>query len=334
MFDTTVVHTRRVIRTPEALERQIQRIHALLERPDSEVTWNDHIPDPDNPSQLRQLDVTIREQGKFTIIECRLWRKAQGVKWIEELMGRRESLHADTVIAVSEAGFTSGARKKAEKHGVLLRDLYQLTPEEIASWGRELALTIYYYEYSDLTLSLGFTDESIPKLDMAVLKAQLQSHPILQSAFDAAEQNLDSLKLLARGDRRNVGFGVRLRPVSVELGGCPVVEVALDGRAKLMEQPIPSHSVVAYGEPRLTAARRDATVEKFVLGQTSIVHHGNKVDVEVDLSGVQLPPFSRARFFRVKGSEVVYHERFAIINHQSEWPTGSHLNVELYTLVP
>jgi hypothetical protein len=210
-------------RTPEALERQVQRIHALLERPDAEVTWNDHIPDPDNPSQLRQLDVTIREHGKFTIIECRVWRKAQGVKWIEELMGRRESLHADTVIAVSDAGFTRGARKKAEKHGVLLRDLYKLTPEEIATWGHKLALTIYYYEYSDLTLSLGFTEESISKLDMAVLKAQLQSHPILQSAFNAAERNLDSLNLLARGDRRVIGFGISLRPEAIELGGRSVV---------------------------------------------------------------------------------------------------------------
>jgi hypothetical protein len=51
-------------------------------------------------------------------------------------------------------------------------------------------------------------------------------------------------------------------------------------------------------------------------------------------AGVQLPPFSRARFFRVKGSEKVEHERFAIVNHQSEWPAGASLNVELYTLEP
>jgi hypothetical protein len=38
--------------TPEALERQIHRIHELLECSTDEVTWNDYIPDPDNPSQF------------------------------------------------------------------------------------------------------------------------------------------------------------------------------------------------------------------------------------------------------------------------------------------
>ncbi len=46
--------------TPESLERQICRIHELLERSRDDVTWNDHIPDPDNPTQLRQIDVTVR----------------------------------------------------------------------------------------------------------------------------------------------------------------------------------------------------------------------------------------------------------------------------------
>jgi hypothetical protein len=35
--------------TPEALERQVSRIHELLERSHEVVRWNDHIPDPDNP---------------------------------------------------------------------------------------------------------------------------------------------------------------------------------------------------------------------------------------------------------------------------------------------
>ncbi|MGO9093626.1 MAG: hypothetical protein ACLQGV_00235 [Bryobacteraceae bacterium] len=73
--------------TPEALERQVHRIHELLARPGDTVTWNDRIPDPDNPTQLRQIDITIRRDGKLTIIECRLSRSRQNVKWIEELIG-------------------------------------------------------------------------------------------------------------------------------------------------------------------------------------------------------------------------------------------------------
>ena len=43
--------------TPETFEKQIQRTHDLIEQPGSMVTWNDHLPDPDNPEQARQIDV-------------------------------------------------------------------------------------------------------------------------------------------------------------------------------------------------------------------------------------------------------------------------------------
>jgi hypothetical protein len=47
-------------------ERQVERIHQLLETEGTIVTWNDHIPDPDNPAQPRQIDVSIRRDGLLT----------------------------------------------------------------------------------------------------------------------------------------------------------------------------------------------------------------------------------------------------------------------------
>jgi hypothetical protein len=96
--------------TPDALERQVHRIHELLVRSQADVTWNDHVPDPDNPEQLRQ-----------------------NVKWVEELMGRRQSLMAAEIIGVASAGFTAGAQKKAARFGVRLRDFEQLSDEEITN---------------------------------------------------------------------------------------------------------------------------------------------------------------------------------------------------------
>jgi len=90
----------------EKFELQIRRIHELLEQKGSEVTWNDKIPDPDNIKQPRQIDISIKRDGKLTIVECRIHQKSQNVKWIEELIGRRLSLKADAVIAVSSSGFT------------------------------------------------------------------------------------------------------------------------------------------------------------------------------------------------------------------------------------
>jgi hypothetical protein len=49
-------------------EHQIERIHKLIEGRGAKVTWNDKIPDPDNPDQLRQIDITIeRDKSKIHV---------------------------------------------------------------------------------------------------------------------------------------------------------------------------------------------------------------------------------------------------------------------------
>src|ERR1700737_3927288 len=103
-----------------AFKQRIERIHRLLEAEDPQVIWKDHIPDPDNPTQSRQIDVSIRRDGSLTHVECRIHKEPQDVTWIEERIGRRASLRADAVIAVSSSGFTQGAQLKAEAHGIIL----------------------------------------------------------------------------------------------------------------------------------------------------------------------------------------------------------------------
>ena len=119
----------------DVFEEKIKRIYDLLADSGSEVKWNDHISDPDNPAQGRQIDVTIKQAGVLTLVECRHHKSRQDVQWIEQLIGRRVSLGAQIVIAVSSSGFTAGAIAKGRKHGIVLRDLQQLTDNEIESWG-------------------------------------------------------------------------------------------------------------------------------------------------------------------------------------------------------
>jgi hypothetical protein len=57
------------------------------------------------------------------------------VKWVEELIGRRQSLGANEMIGVAFAGFTAGAQKKAARFGVGLRDWKQL--EAVIDFRRE-----------------------------------------------------------------------------------------------------------------------------------------------------------------------------------------------------
>lgn len=322
-----------VRKTPKALELQIHRIHELLEGSGAAVTWDDHIPDPDNPSQLRQIDITVRRHGRLTVIECRLSKRRQDVKWTEELMGRRDSLAADTIIGVASAGFTAGARKKAARYGVLLRDLLQLTDQEVLAWSGQVAFTLYYYQYADVTVDIGFSACSVPNLDRKTLAQDLRAHNVLQSLFNAAAKYLETAKLITLKQPPPIRFGVVVLPEKeVLLSGEPVMEIRMQGTACLVARPVPSHLVYRYGEPAQSATDREITVQKFTLGETSITHHGSRIAIDIDLSGLELPPLSQVRFFRTSHEGELDYEIFAITNPAALVVTGGRLAVNLYVV--
>ena len=198
-------------------EIMISRIHELLESEDAIVEWNERIPDPDNPGQGRQVDVLVRKKGLKTLIECRLHNKPQDVKWIEELMGRRTSLNADAIVAVSASGFTSGAVKKANKYGVILRDINQLIDEEIASWARSIAISLLYYRYEDFKLNFFFDFLDIEKLNVSQIKKELENYVGFRSLFTAQLDILEEKKLILEENRnKRVTFRVNFKLVSCQ----------------------------------------------------------------------------------------------------------------------
>ena len=137
-------------------EQRVSRIHRLLEADGCAVTWNGRIPDPDNPVQSRQVDILIKRGDQTVHAECRSHKNPQDVKWIEELIGRRLSLEADQVIAVSDSGFTEGARRKANRHGIVLRELHLIADVELTSWGKRSELECCYYKLSHVQFQLEF----------------------------------------------------------------------------------------------------------------------------------------------------------------------------------
>jgi hypothetical protein len=278
-----------------------------------------------------QIDVTIRRNGKLTIVECRLSRRRQDVKWIEELIGRRQSLGADTAIAVASTGFTAGAQRKAARYGILLRDLRQISAEEIATWGGRITLILYYYQYSNVKLAIGFAPGSAEHIDPVALRQELRSHGILQSVFNAAAAQLDTLKLLARNDTRTIRVRLLIRPESVRLCGEPLVEVGFEGKACLLAHPIISPGAFGYGEPAQAATLREATVERFDLGETSVCHHEDRIAVEIDLSGVALPTLSQIRYVRTTSADELEYESFAITNPEKLGVAGP-LSIDLYEI--
>jgi len=318
------------VRDSKAFEQQIHRIYKLLEDSETAVTWDDHIPDPDNPSQPRQIDITIRRNGKLTLVECRDHQSPQNVQWIEGLMGRRTSLAADAVIAVSSSGFTTGALKKAMHHGVIPRDLQQLTDAEVRTWGQQITLTLYFYEYSDLEVSLLFDHSGIAKLDAASIKSELNQHPALQSLFSAAARQLGGINLLAdENSRRTVEFALRLQLEAFSLCGEPVVEVGFRGNARLTSRRIVSPAVFAYGKPGEVPRQPEALVEIFPLGKTSITHDAGRISLFLDISQLEMPPFCQFRFFRVSSEHEMDHEAIEFLGADKLLSFGEGIRVNL-----
>lgn len=170
----------------DEFERRIERINRLLAQEDAIVTWNDSIPDPDNPDQLRQIDITIRKNEEITHVECRLHRKAQDVKWVEELIGRRLSLQAHRMIAVSSSGFTKGAQAKADKYGIELRELNSLTDDEIRNWCYESKLTIDFYQYKETKVSFLFTSANEGKFSIERITRFAQTSEQIKASLNGS----------------------------------------------------------------------------------------------------------------------------------------------------
>ena len=80
----------------------------------------------------------------------------------------------------------------------------------------------------DVNFAVGFAPQSVPSLDPAILSQELRSHYVVQSVFNAAAEQLDTLKLVARNDTRTIRFGVRVRPENFRLCGEPVLEIGLN----------------------------------------------------------------------------------------------------------
>jgi hypothetical protein len=90
----------------------------------------------DDGNHVAEFDVVISGPlGSSSIcwlIECRD-RPSQGAapaNWVEQLVGRRLRFNADKVIAVSTTGFAPGAVEFAEKAGIILRTVENITDIE------------------------------------------------------------------------------------------------------------------------------------------------------------------------------------------------------------
>jgi hypothetical protein len=267
-------------------EQRIERIHSLIEEEGSVVTWNERIPDPDNPSQPRQIDVTIRRDGKLTIVECRIHKDPQDVTWMEELIGRRASLRADTVIAVSSSGFTEGAVLKAEKFGIILRDFDTLTAEEVRDWGKSRKVKAEFYQFTNNILHV-----TLPLIPTSALT---MTDPT-GAPFDWRPVFSHLMRRLAVG-RSLMNTNAAL-PLLLEIeaqcsfSGMKASQIILSTMARRIVRDIWTTSVVAYADPVDNGARQ-ALIGHLDFGKSEILEVSDTASLAIDVSQIKIPKAS------------------------------------------
>jgi hypothetical protein len=267
--------------TPTEFELQIARIQSALAGAKAKVRWNDRFPDPDNPSQLRQVDITIRRDKTLAIVECRYHSRPQDVKWIEELYGRKVSLNADTVIGVSSAGFTKGATEKARRLGVFLRSLSELSDQEIQSWGKRTKVTISHMRFFDLRF-LAVTSDIVALPDVEHLE-MLRGPGGRPFDFSSAISNV------AKGlDERNIPegpFTIQLHLTDTTLGSMPVTEAILSARFKWVHRDVRLPFVMVYGASQ-DVLSAESLIEKNTYSRSEIYHTPDGAFPVIDISSL------------------------------------------------
>jgi hypothetical protein len=315
----------------EEFERQIHRVIELIEGSGAEVTWNDRIPDPDNPSQQRQIDISIKRDGFLTLVECRLHKERQDVKWIEELYGRKISLNAANVIAVSFSGFTHGAMLKAARLGVPLRDLKSLAPEDVANWSCTVEIKVYYYKYDHLKLVVCFREANALVLDNKKLAEELKTYPGRQSMFNASLEQFDTDRVtLEERLKKRYEFEIKMKLEDFHLSGQPVELVEFSGEAQLQEIEMRLPIAMAYGPPQEESTARSTMVQKMPDSETGFILHGkDSLATIIDVSKLRLPPNAQFRYARLMASQEVDHDSFELVGTEGLYTTGGPMTVDI-----
>ena len=296
------------MRTSAKFERQIKRIHDLIKQPGSKVTWNDSVPDPDNPEQPRQIDITICRENTITMVECRIHSKKQDVKWIEELIGRRSSLKADTVIAVSASGFTKGAIKKAKAYGIILRDIVSLTEEEIREWGGRTDVWLTFISFKDIWIKFFFDTKYQKEITLDEICKNFQETDILYCFFN------DVMKKIEENPTKLPGrIKVTFNSPTVKIGEKEICRVQFEANFEFISRSLKTPSIVVYDAPEVKGLSRSIKIEKIDLGESQMTYSCDNLSFVMDLSQIVAPPnslfrsidFKMKRQGTLKGFEII-----------------------------
>lgn len=270
--------------TSKEFETLTSRIIEHLVESGAKVILNDRIPDPDNPKQLRQIDITLSRNCLKTHIECRNHKAPQDAKWIEELIGRKISLNASAMMAVSSSGFTAGAILKAERFGVFLHDLTKFSPDQVTTWGNHSIVEFGYFGLHPLQIQL-----IIPTFRQTDLNATANE---LQDRQDYVDAMLNPLKYRFNENYRDFNhpysFNITAEAHNMTLQGKQVKEARIRGTVYFFKRRLLLPTVMEF---RQASHNREtmAHVESAENANTQIIKAGTKASIKIDMSNAPQP---------------------------------------------
>jgi hypothetical protein len=137
----------------------------------------------------------------------------------------------------------------------------------------------------------------------------------MQSLFNASAKKLDEQRLLASNlIGRDVGFRIRCKLEGFTVGGEPIIQVGWRGIAKLAMREVLCATVHRYSSPLDNSSSGSAFVERFHLGETSVIHDDHaRISVVLDISSIPLPPMAQFRFATISSPTLLEHESLELI---------------------
>ena len=266
------------------LEQLIQRIESLID-PSATVLWNQFIPDPANPSQQRQIDVTIDRDGFMTHVECRAHSRPQDVGWIESLIGRRHRLGADSVIAVSSSGFYQTAINAAKADNIELRDLHTLSDSDIASWSDQRRVWLRRLEF--LGIEIEYWLLPVSNGVRAIVPPSLYAlHPVLELCCDQSVRSAEDRNLCNHPCTVTFKAEVTL----AHLPNAPRIGARCRVRVVPSQIQIPVRLIRTYTEPDTDLQERTTHHTHYQNGAFEILQHRQTAQTTVDLAAYPSGP--------------------------------------------
>ncbi len=276
-------------RSGEPFEALIHRILAVSEGGSALVERDVRVPDPDSPEDERQVDIRISKGGLTTFVECRDRMRPQHVQWIEDLIGRRQSLKCDLIIGVSSSGFTRLAKKKAESHGILLRRVSNISDREIREWGAKVRLDLRFVTFRqfDLAIAPSFVAPS----DVSRYLERIKTSGELAGALHA-----ELAKVFGKNnapDEFEMKARIRFGQVAEVTDGCEGFDAAIFARGRVgsLQRQLAAAKVYS-AENELTQKAGIANYFAFTEGAGDLVSVASSYHWHLDLSSFRLPPNS------------------------------------------